>query len=42
MRTGVRDVAFSPDGTTLATASDDGRVLLWDTEIWKPTLTLVH
>ena len=38
----VRDVAFSPDGMTLATASDDGTVLLWDTGTWKPMLTLVH
>ncbi len=27
---GVRAVAFSPDGTTLATAEDAGRILLWD------------
>ena len=27
---GVRDVAWSPDGSTLATASDDQRIYLWD------------
>ncbi|MET9694891.1 trypsin-like peptidase domain-containing protein, partial [Streptomyces sp. NPDC006514] len=36
----VNSVAFSPDGTTLATGSDDGTVRLWDTATGKTLTTL--
>ena len=29
-QTQVNDVAFHPDGTQIATASDDGQILIWD------------
>src|SRR5690606_11680962 len=32
----VRDVAFSPDGRWLATASSDGRVLVWSVDGGEP------
>ena len=32
----VRSVAFSPDGTALATGQFDGATRLWSTESWKP------
>lgn len=36
----VKYVAFSRDGQTLATASADGTVKLWDTRFYQPVLTL--
>ena len=38
----VLSVAFSPDGTTLATASQDDTVELWDVTTNPPTLKPVH
>src|SRR5258706_7836740 len=31
-RSSIRDFAWSPDGATIATCGDDGRVRVWDTE----------
>ncbi|MEG4840174.1 AAA-like domain-containing protein, partial [Microcoleus sp. B9-D4] len=36
----VRSVAFSPDGLTLASASDDNSIKLWNMETQKPIATL--
>jgi WD40 repeat protein/DNA-binding SARP family transcriptional activator/class 3 adenylate cyclase len=36
----INDFAFSPDGSTLATAADDGRVTIWDASTWKPSTSL--
>lgn len=36
----VKSVTFSRDGQTLATASDDGTVKLWDTRFYQPLLTM--
>ena len=35
----IADIAFSPNGELLATASGD-LIIIWDTEIWQPQLTL--
>jgi WD40 repeat protein len=36
----VIDVAFSPDGKTLATSSSDGTVRLWDGPTLEPIMTI--
>jgi len=36
----VNDIAFSPDGARIATASEDGRVQLFDAETGAPQLVL--
>jgi WD40 repeat protein len=33
---GIFCVAFSPDGTRLASGGDEGEIVLWDTAAWKP------
>mgnify|MGYP001029167783 CR=1 FL=1 len=36
----VKDIAFSPDGKRLATASDDGTIRIWDTATRKTITAL--
>tara|TARA_B100000609_G_scaffold189334_1_gene176274 strand:+ start:30315 stop:33281 length:2967 start_codon:yes stop_codon:yes gene_type:complete len=38
----VRDVAFSPDGKTLVSVSNDNSVLLWNTTTWTSSLLGKH
>ena len=35
-------MTWTKDGSRLASASDDGTVIIWDTEIWQPLATLEH
>ena len=37
---GIFCVAFSPNGTRLATGGDEGEVFVWDTATWRPVLHL--
>jgi WD40 repeat protein len=37
---GVRSLAFSPDGSHLATASSDGTLKVWDVATGQPARTL--
>ncbi len=37
---GVSSIVWSPDGSLLATAGNDGVVLLWDTATWEPVRQL--
>ncbi|XZE55278.1 hypothetical protein SH139x_001280 [Planctomycetaceae bacterium SH139] len=36
----VKSLAFTPDGLTLASGSDDGTLRLWNTATWRNVLTL--
>jgi WD40 repeat protein len=38
---GIRDVAYSPDGSLIATASGDGTAILWDAATGSRILTLI-
>jgi WD40 repeat protein/serine/threonine protein kinase len=38
--TGTGDVVFSPDGATLVTCANGGKVLLWDVATWKVRASL--
>jgi WD40 repeat protein len=40
-RDGIKSVAFSPNGTTLAASSRDGRIVLWEAATGKEVLNIL-